>query len=51
MLSLIYIFFLIKEEDVTTDTARFPLPFPILFLLSVSQYHIDDRHGSGTAKK
>ena len=24
---------------------------PVLFLLSVSQYHTDDRHGSGAEKK
>ena len=46
-----FFFFLIKDH-VTTDTARFPFAFfPILFLLSVSQYHIDDHHGSGAAKK
>ena len=48
--SLIY--FYIKEEDVTTDTARFSSsPFSHIVLLSVSQYHTDDRHGSGAAKK
>ena len=36
----------------TTDTARFSSsPFSCVVLLSVSQYHIDDRHGSSAAKK
>ena len=44
--------FLIKEEDVTTDTARFSSSsFSRVVLLSVSQYHTDDCHGSGAATK
>ena len=47
----LYIFFLIKEEDVTTDTARFPFsPFSRIVLLSVSQYHTDDRHELSVVK-
>ena len=39
MPGLIHLFFLIKEEDVTTDTARFSSsPFSHIVLLSVSQY-------------
>ena len=53
MQSLIYYYyFLIKEEDVFTDTAHFSSsPFSYIVLLYVSQYHIDDRHGSGAAKQ
>ena len=39
-----YYFFSIKEEDATTDTARFSsLPFSRVVLLPVSQYYTDDR--------
>ena len=50
-LIIIIIFFLIKDEEVSTDTARFSSsPFSCVVLRSVSQYHTDDRHGSGAAK-
>ena len=36
----------------TTDTVCFSSsPFSRVVLLSVSQYHTDDRHGSGAANK
>ena len=48
MQSLSY-FSKIKEEDVTTDNACFSSSR--VALLSVSRFPIDDRHGSGVAKK